>query len=157
MSTNFSINLVSFLTIDPYFSNILLDCPGEIVAVVDSVMNNKSVSGSPDYAYCSIADDLSIFGQDVNLLHISKARQTELKNKSGRWIGMLRLRAQGKQWVSEALNELQKQPDFNCMGMPELCNYLIGQAKPIKVLYIRGNWLDVNSLDDLDLAFQLKQ
>jgi phosphoenolpyruvate phosphomutase len=25
------------------------------------------------------------------------------------------------------------------------------------VLYIRGNWLDVNSLDDLDLAFQLKQ
>lgn len=140
-----------------YILRDLLDCPGEIVAVVDSVMNNKSVSGSPDYAYCSIADDLSIFGQDVNLLHISKATQTELGNKSGRWIGMLRLRAQGKQWVSEALNELQKQPEFNCMGIPELCNYLIGQGKPIKVLYIRGNWLDVNSLDDLDLAFQLKQ
>jgi phosphoenolpyruvate phosphomutase len=52
---------------------------------------------------------------------------------------------------------LQKQPEFNCMGIPELCNYLIQQGKPIKVLYIRGNWLDVNSLDDLDLAFQLKQ
>ncbi|MGI2905790.1 phosphoenolpyruvate mutase [Tolypothrix sp. VBCCA 56010] len=140
-----------------YILRDLLDCPGEIVAVVDSVMSNKSVSGSPDYAYCSIADDLSIFGQDVNLLHISKSTQTELGNKSGRWIGMLRLRSQGKQWVSEALNELQKQPDFNCMGIPELCNYLIGQGKPIKVLYIRGNWLDVNSLDDLDLAFQLKQ
>jgi phosphoenolpyruvate phosphomutase len=140
-----------------YILRDLLDCPGEIVTVVDSVMNNKSVSGSPDYAYCSIADDLSIFGQDVKLLHISKATQTELGNKSGRWIGMLRLRSQGQQWVSEALNELQKQPDFNSMGIPELCNYLIQQGKPIKVLYIRGNWLDVNSLDDLDLAFQLKQ
>lgn len=140
-----------------YILRDLLDCPGEIVAVVDSVMNNKSVSGSPDYAYCSIADDLSIFGQDVNLLHISKTRETELKKYSGRWIGMLRLRSQGKQWVSEALNELQKQPEFNNMGIPELCNYLIQQGKPIKVLYIRGNWLDVNSLDDLDLAFQLKQ
>jgi phosphoenolpyruvate phosphomutase len=140
-----------------YILRDLLDCLGEIVAVVDSVMNNKSVSGSPDYAYCSIADDLSIFGQDVNLLHISKSTQTELGNKSGRWIGMLRLRSQGKEWVSEALNELQKQPEFNCMGIPELCNYLIQQGKPIKVLYIRGNWLDVNSLDDLDLAFQLKQ
>jgi phosphoenolpyruvate phosphomutase len=140
-----------------YILQDLLDCPGEIVTVVDSVMSNKSVSGSPDYAYCSVADDLSIFGQDVKLLHISKARQTELGNKSGRWIGMLRLRSQGQQWVSEALNELQKRPDFNSMGIPELCNYLIEQGKPIKVLYIRGNWLDVNSLDDLDLAFQLKQ
>ncbi|MDZ8134413.1 MAG: phosphoenolpyruvate mutase [Nostoc sp. DedQUE04] len=140
-----------------YILRDLLECPGEIVAVVDSVANSKSVSGSPDYAYCSITDDLSLFGQDVNLLNVSKTTQTQLGNSSGRWIGMLRLRSQGRQWVSEALNELQKRPEFNSLGLPELCNYLIEQGKPIKVLYIRGNWLDVNSLDDLDLAFQLKQ
>ncbi len=159
-SANFSDDMLIVygdLLFRSYILRDLLDCPGEIVAVVDSVMSNKSVSGSPDYAYCSIEDDLSIFGQDVNLLHISKATHTELGNKSGRWIGMLRLRSQGKEWLSEAIKELQTRPDFNCMGMPELCNYLIEQGKPIKVLYIRSNWLDVNSLDDLDLAFQLKQ
>ncbi|MGJ5633589.1 phosphoenolpyruvate mutase [Nostoc sp. CALU 1950] len=140
-----------------YILRDLLECPGEIVAVVDSVANNKSVSGSPDYAYCSIPDDLSLFGQDVNLLGVSKTTQTQLGKSSGRWIGMLRLRSQGREWLSEALKELQKRPDFNSLGLPELCNYLIEQGKPIKVLYIRGNWLDVNSLDDLDLAFQLKR
>ncbi|MBD0265192.1 MAG: phosphoenolpyruvate mutase, partial [Tolypothrix sp. Co-bin9] len=121
-----------------YILQDLLECPGEIVAVVDSVANSKSVSGSPDYAYCSIPDDLSLFGQDVNLLAISKTTQTQLGKSSGRWIGMLRLRSQGRQWLSEALNELQKRPEFDSLGLPELCNYLIEQGKPIKVLYIRG-------------------
>lgn len=140
-----------------YILQDLLDCPGEIVAVVDSAMSSASVSGSPDYAYCSVPDDLSLFGQNVNLLHISKATQTKWGKACGRWIGMLRLRSKGRQWLSEALNELQTQPEFNRMGMPELCNFLVEQGKPLKVLYIRGHWLDVNSLDDLDLAFQLKK
>lgn len=140
-----------------YILRDLLDCSGEIVAVVDSVVNSKVVSGSPDYAYCSISDDLSLFGRDVNLLHISKATQTQWGESCGRWVGMLRLRSKGRQWLAEALKELQTRPDFNCLGMPELCNYLVEQGKPIKVLYIRGNWLDINCLDDLDLAFQLKK
>ncbi|NEQ26308.1 MAG: NTP transferase domain-containing protein, partial [Microcoleus sp. SIO2G3] len=138
-----------------YILRDLLECPGEIVAVVDSAMNSKSISGSPDYAYCSIADDLSLFGQDVNLLHISKATQTESGQACGRWIGLLRFQGKGRQWLDEALDELQTKPDFNNLGIPELCNYLIKQGKPIKVIYIRGNWLDINSLDDLDLAFHL--
>jgi len=140
-----------------YILRDLLESPGEIVTVVDSATNSRSVSGSPDYAYCSTPDDFSLFGQNVDLLHVSKATQTARGQANGRWIGMLRLRSQGRQWLDEALQELQTRPDFNRMGMPELCNYLIEQGKPIKVLYIRGHWLDVNSLDDLDLAFQLKQ
>jgi len=54
--------------------------------------------------------------------------------------------------VSQALDELKKRPDFNTMGMPELCNYLVEQGKPIKVLYIHGHWLNVNSIDDIDRA-----
>lgn len=140
-----------------YILRDLLDCPGEIVAVVDSAMNSKSISGSPDYAYCSIPDDLSLLGQDVNLLHISKATQTEWGQSCGRWIGMLRFQGKGRQWLDEALDELQTKPDFNRFGIPDLCNYLVEQGKPIKVVYIRGNWLDINSLEDLDLAFQLKK
>ncbi len=70
---------------------------------------------------------------------------------------MLRFRSQGRQWLEAALSELQTQDNFNTMSLTDLCNYLIKQGKPIKVLYIRGHWLDVNSLDDLDLAFQLQK
>ncbi|BAZ38248.1 putative methylisocitrate lyase [Calothrix sp. NIES-4101] len=142
-----------------YILRDLLESAGEIITVVDSAMKNKSTSGSPDYAYCSQADELSLFGQDVNLLQISKNKQIESNqnyNKShGRWIGMLRCQGQGRQWVEAALCQLQAQPEFNKMNLADLCNHLISQGKTIKVLYIRGHWLDINSLDDLDLAFQL--
>lgn len=135
-----------------YILRDLLTCPGEIVAVVDSALNGTPITGSPDYAYCTLPDDRSLFGQDVNLLRISNALETEFGYPCGRWIGMLRLRGEGRKWVCQALDELKKQPDFNTMGMPELCNYLVEQGKPIKVLYIHGHWLNVNSIDDIDRA-----
>ena len=73
--------------------------------------------------------------QDVKLLHISKATSTELGKFCGRWVGMLRLRGEGKKWLSQALDELKTRPDFDRMGMPELCNYLVEQGKSIKVLF----------------------
>ena len=140
-----------------YILRDLLDCPGEIVAVVDSAIQNHSLSGSPDYAYCSAPDELSLFEQDVNLLEITKTTDHSEKKANGRWIGLLRFRSQGRQWLEDALCQLQTRDNFNTLTLTDLCNYLIKQGKPIKVLYIRGHWLDVNSLDDLDLAFQLQK
>lgn len=139
-----------------YILRDLLESVGEIVAIVDSTMKSKSTSGSPDYAYCSQPDDLSLFGQDVNLLQVAKTKQMQSSKAHGRWIGMLRCHGQGRLWLEEALLQLQGQPDFNKMGLADLCNYLITKGKPIKVIYIHGHWLDINSLDDLDLAFQLQ-
>ncbi len=135
-----------------YILRDLLNCPGEIVVVVDSASPNGPITGSPDYAYCNVPDDRSLFGQDVNLLHISNTSEPEFGQPSGLWIGMLRLRSDGKKWLCEALDELKTKPNFNTMGIPDLCNYWILQGKSIKVLYISGHWLNVNSLDDLDEA-----
>lgn len=139
-----------------YILRDLLNSPGELVAVVDSAMHGTSASGFPDYAYCTSPDDLSLFRQDVNLQHISKINQTDSGTAaSGRWVGMLRLRDAGRQWLEEAMRQLQTRSDFNRMGLPNLCNFLIEQGRPIKVLYIRGHWQDVNALDDLDRAYRL--
>jgi phosphoenolpyruvate phosphomutase len=157
--TKFSNNMLIVygdLLFRSYILRDLLESAGEIVAVVDSTMKSKSNSGSPDYAYCSQPDDLSLFGQDVNLLQVAKTTQLESHKAHGRWIGMLRCQGQGREWVEEALLQLQQQSGFSKMGLVDLCNYLIAIEKPIKVIYIRGHWLDVNSLDDLDLAFQLQ-
>jgi phosphoenolpyruvate phosphomutase len=75
----------------------------------------------------------------------------------GRWIGMLRARGEGIEWLNAALTDLKTQPNFQLMGIPDLCNYLIDQGKPIRVIYINGHWLDVNSLEDLERAVNFTQ
>jgi phosphoenolpyruvate phosphomutase len=131
-----------------YILRDLLEAKGDIVTVVDSAINNISCSGNPDYAYCSKSDDRFLFNPDVNLLKIDHNQD----NASGRWLGMLKFNNQGKKWLDQAITELKKQPNFNQLGIPDLCNYLIGQGKEIKVIYINGHWLDLNSLEDLNKA-----
>jgi phosphoenolpyruvate phosphomutase len=138
-----------------YILQDLLNVAGEIVVVVDSARFERSTSGNPDYAYCSAPDDRSIFNQDVNLLEIAKTTTNQSGQACGRWIGMLRSRAIGREWIEEALTKLQQEKNFALMSMADLANFLIKQGRPIKVLYINGHWLDINSLEDLDLASNL--
>jgi phosphoenolpyruvate phosphomutase len=135
-----------------YILQDLLDHSGEIVMVVDSDMNNRRISGSPDYAYCSRPDDRSMFDQEIYLKHISENETTELGQPSGRWIGMLRVQGQGVTWFKEALNELQHQDNFAKLTVPDLLNYLVNKGTAIKVHYIHGHWLDVNTIEDIDRA-----
>ena len=135
-----------------YILQDLLDHSGEIVMVVDSDMDNRHISGSPDYAYCSKPDDRSMFDQQIYLKHVSENEVSELGKPSGRWIGMLRVQGPGAIWLNEALDELQQQDNFTTLTIPDLLNYLVNKGIAIKVHYIHGHWLDVNSIEDIDRA-----
>jgi len=135
-----------------YILQDLLTAEGDLVVTVDSVLSAENFSGLPDYAYCSQPDDRSLFRQDVKLDHISKVRNGETGNPCGRWIGMLRVQNEGVQWINEALDDLQKQDDFDQMNIPEFLNYLVAKGRDIRVHYIHGHWLDINVLQDLDRA-----
>ena len=134
-----------------YVLEDLLESPHPITLVVDSMIEASHISGSPDYAYCSSEDDRAMLGQDIDLMKISD----EIENRSnpqGRWIGMLRVTGEGRSQVEQTLNDLQKRNDFDQLGIPDLLNELVLQQHPIKVFYINGHWLDINTLDDLDRA-----
>lgn len=136
-----------------YILRDLLDSPGELVVVVDSALEGSHKTGTPDLAYCSRADDRSLFREPVRLLRIEEqTRGTTSAQPSGRWIGMLRARRQGRAWISQALADLRNQAGFNQCTIPDLLNHLIQSGRPIQVHYIHGHWLDVNALDDLDRA-----
>ena len=134
-----------------YIVQDLLDAPGEIVIVVDSSAESR-ISGSPDYAYCSRYDDHVLFGQDVFLRHIAEQEAVELGKPAGRWIGMLRVRGSGLNWLIESLTELQQQKNFATLTLPDLLNHMVGKGHPIHVQYIHGHWLDVNIIEDIDRA-----
>lgn len=144
--------LYSDLLFREYILRDLIETEGEIVIAVDSALDNPNITGSPDYAYCSKDDDRSPFMQDVTLSQVSSSKNADNKKPSGYWIGMMRVRKQGREWIDAAFDELKSSPDFNELTLPDLLNHLIKQGKPVNVHYIDGHWLDVNSLDDIDRA-----
>lgn len=135
-----------------YILRDLLENDGEVVAVIDSNVENENYSGSPDYAYCSQEEDRAIFKQDAYLNHVSEEKKSSSETPTGRWIGMLRVRGQGKQWIEEAIAELKKHENFQQMSLADLLNQLIKQNHPVKVQYINGHWVDINALTDIDRA-----
>lgn len=135
-----------------YILNDLLDHDGDVVVVVDSSLQTAHISGSPDYAYCSRPDDRSIFNQDIDLVRVCAQVESKYGQPSGRWIGMLKVRNRGREWLEQALAELKQGRDFNQLTMPDLLNYLVDTGKKVNVLYINGHWLDINVLDDVGRA-----
>jgi phosphoenolpyruvate phosphomutase len=140
-----------------YVLRDLLDAPGEIVVVVDSAPPAGRITGIPDFAYCSAPDDRSLFGQDIDLVRVCAAEDPSLGTPCGRWIGMLCVRAEGRRWLGEALKDLKARADFGSLNMRDLLNYLVAQGRPVKVLYIHGHWLNVNSLEDVNPAHDFTQ
>ena len=135
-----------------YILRDLLESDGEIVAVIDSTVENENYSGSPDYAYCSEEEDRTIFKRDVFLNHVSEEKNTSSGAPTGRWIGMLRVRGQGRQWIEEAIDKLKTHENYRQMSLADLLNQVIQQNHPVKVLYINGHWIDINALADIDRA-----
>jgi phosphoenolpyruvate phosphomutase len=76
----------------------------------------------------------------------------DIGKHAGRWIGMLRVQGKGLEWLNNALNDLQKQDDFSKLTIPDLLNYMVKNGLPVKVHYIHGHWLDVNTIEDIDRA-----
>ncbi|NKB38643.1 MAG: phosphoenolpyruvate mutase [Gammaproteobacteria bacterium] len=135
-----------------YILSDLLDHKADMVVVVDSMKENTSISGAPDYAYCTCEDDRSLLKQEVFIKHIAEQQPAEFGEPNGRWIGMLKVSLKGRQWLHDALLELSAQDNFEQLTVPDLLNHLVAKGKVIHVHYISGHWLDVNSLEDIDRA-----
>lgn len=95
--------------------------------------------------------------QNVTLTQLSSSIDATDNKPSGYWIGMIRVRKQGREWIETALEELKTETNFNELTLPDLLNHLIQQGKPISTHYIDGHWLDVNSLDDINRAGDFTQ
>lgn len=140
------------LLLRSYILRDLLQSRGELVAVVDSALPPAHSRAYKDLVYCSRPDHHSLFHEDVDLLRVSYRVDEPNTQPSGRWIGMLRVKDDGLQWVAEAVGALHGHCDFHRLGLPDLLNHLIETGKCIKVLYIHGHWLDINSMEDLGPA-----
>lgn len=135
-----------------YILNNLLDWDAPLLAVVDSSPLEQVQGNVNDLAYCSAGDNRAMYQQRVLLERVSPEPGWRGRKPHGRWIGMLRVRGEGKGQLLSALDVLQADRQFNQMGLPHLINQLIDQGQAPQVQYISGHWMDINNLEDLQRA-----
>ncbi len=73
---------------------------------------------------------------------------------NGEFIGLLKVSEEGAEKVKEAINVLLKEPDFSSMDLTALFNYLL-KENSVAVKYIKGSWLDIDTVVDLQKAGDL--
>ena len=135
-----------------YVLENLLDNSAPLTVVVDSAFDRLEISGTPDFAYCSRPDDLGLWRQDVLLQRVSNEDGWQGRRPDGRWIGLLRARGAGVAALVETAQAMLREPEGRRYALPDLLNRLLARGESIRVHYIQGHWLDVNSLRDLERA-----
>jgi phosphoenolpyruvate phosphomutase len=135
-----------------YILRDLIENDAPLTVVVDSALDSGRGAGTQDFAYCSDDDDRSMWAQAVSLERIAECGAGHGATPQGRWIGMLRVKGEGLEWLNAALSRLRAEPGFGEKSLPDLINQMIADGHEIRVWYIHGHWLDVNSHADLERA-----
>jgi len=94
---------------------------------------------------------------DVTLNRIEFTQFRDDAAYNGEWIGLLKCSAAGSEHMRNALLELSEMENFNSLKMPDLLNYIIAKGVDVNVLYIDGNWLDVDNFQDLKRVMEFNQ
>jgi len=135
-----------------YILSNLMDWDADLLVVVDSSPLEQVQGNTNDLAYCSSPDDRAMYQQKVSLDQISGLDNWQVRKADGRWIGMLRVRGEGRAFLVEALEQLRGEGRFEDRGVPDLINRLVENGHAPQVQYISGHWMDINNLQDLQRA-----
>ena len=131
-----------------YILDALLSIKGEIVIVVDALSQNKQKKKQKDLTVCDrkFTGNYLLEEKPASL----KSMHNEYTNKiTCQWIGLLKTNTKGSKIIKNQIIKLSKNKKFKNLTMPDLFNSLIKNKIKINVLYIAGQWLDVNDAFDL--------
>jgi phosphoenolpyruvate phosphomutase len=67
----------------------------------------------------------------------------------GVWIGLLHVGAEGAAWMVEAIRETRADGTLGAARLSDLLSRVLRKGRPIRVVYSRGGWVNVNNLADL--------
>lgn len=134
----------------PYVLHDLLNDTNDITIVVDS--EYKVSDSYQDLVSTSTSHSKKAFFTQITLTSISPTLEPHETN--GEFIGLWKVGTRGAGIVKEALAKLSKHPQFKQLRMSNLFSEIIKTA-PINVRFIKGSWIDVDSIVDLQKAGEL--
>jgi phosphoenolpyruvate phosphomutase len=134
-----------------YILEMLLESDEEFTVIIDTAWQ-ESVNRNryADYVTCTLPYSREVFGQKVYLQAFVHKRAGG--HIHGEWMGFLKVRKGSCSTLRGAVGEILAGPDGLNAKIPDLINALIVKDHQVRVLYTTGNWLDIDSLDDLVVA-----
>jgi len=123
----------------------LFDAQGDFVVAVDSLPVTDKTRRA-DWAICSEEHSRKTLFGDVFLKDMTNAPDSA--GITGEWTGLLKLSANGSKVVSDLIART-KPDELAKLSIPDLLRRLVKDGHQVKVVYSRGGWLDVNTVNDL--------
>jgi phosphoenolpyruvate phosphomutase len=125
--------------------------PGDMVVTVDALWRERTSSAKGwvrDFAECSrLFSSTYLDDEPVHLRRI--AADVPADAIAGEWMGLAKLSARGTERVRETLHAMRRDGTLGQAGLPDLFTRLTGEGATIHVLYVTGQWLDVDDAADL--------
>ncbi len=122
----------------------LLEEAGDgMTLVVDSGLAGAEV---PDRVRAERADSGRFSFAETRLQEIGEVTPAA---SHGAWIGLLHLGREGASWLREAIAAARKDGTLATARLSDLITRVIAAGRPVRVVYTRGGWVNVNNLADL--------
>jgi len=139
--------LVSFgdIVLKRHLIQALLEDAGDgLTLVVDSTL---AQSGAPDRVRASRPDSGRVEFDEVRLLAI--ADDLAPASSHGAWVGLLHAGGDGAAWLRDAIAAARADDTLRRARVADLITRVVASGRPVRVVYVRGGWVNVNNLTDL--------
>lgn len=134
----------------PYILNELLNDNSDITIIVDA--DYQQNGDYRDFVKASEPYSKQLFTQPVGLAKMSSSLDSGEIN--GEFIGLWKVNENGAKIVKRTLAKLTERSDFHSLRMSDLFNEVV-KDHPVAVKYIKGSWLDIDDIVDLQKAGEL--
>src|SRR5881409_4096704 len=139
--------LVAFgdIVLKRHLVHALLEDAGEgITLVVDSTL---AASATPDRVRAARPDSGRFEFDEVWLVGIGDAVAPAASH--GVWVGLLHAGRDGAAWLREAIAAARADGTLRTARLSDLVTRVLAAGRPVRVVYVRGGWVNVNNLTDL--------
>lgn len=130
-----------------YILNDLLNDMSDITLIVDADV--ETITNDRDLVMTNTPYSKKIYSSTVQFVKMSG----NLKDKEihGEFIGLWKVTKNGSNLVKKALADLSERKDFMQLTLADLFHH-ISLSHKIAVKYIKGSWLDIDTIRDLQKA-----
>jgi len=137
-----------------FFLDMLLSVDGDIVVTVDALWQQGIHSDDErirDFVTCSKPYS-SEFLDDAPVELTGIGQKLDKKYVSGEWIGLARLTANGCDIVRKEIDAMKADGSLQKSGLPDLFARIVKKGHKVRVVYVSGEWMDVDDAADLTAA-----
>jgi len=137
-----------------YYLDQLLASDEDITVLVDALWKERK-SDAEDWVRDLIQCSAPFSGDYVDDETVSLNRighDLDLAEVDGEWIGVAKLSAKGSALVKDEITAMGQDGTLPKSSLPDLFARLVDQGASIRVIYVPGQWLDVDDAADIAKA-----